>query len=34
VVSSGGAAQFAGAVEEISPAGLELEAHCDRSLIS
>ena len=34
VVSSGGAAEFAGAVEEIIPAGLELEAHCDRSLIS
>ena len=27
-------AEFAGAVEEIIPAGLELEAHCDRSLIS
>jgi len=34
VVSPGGPAEFAGAVEEIIPAGLELEAHCDRSLIS
>ncbi|WP_053225675.1 glycosyltransferase [Solirubrobacter soli] len=33
VVPSGGPAEFAGAVEEIIPAGLELEAHCDRSLI-
>jgi MGT family glycosyltransferase len=34
VVSSGGPASFAGAVEEIAPLRLELEAHCDRSLIS
>jgi MGT family glycosyltransferase len=34
VASPGGPAGFAGAVEEIIPAGLELEAHCDRSLIS
>jgi UDP:flavonoid glycosyltransferase YjiC (YdhE family) len=34
VVSSGGPASFAGAVEEIIPARLELEAHRDRSLIS
>jgi MGT family glycosyltransferase len=34
VASPGGPAEFAGAVEEIVPAVLELEAHCDRSLIS
>ena len=32
-VSSGGPAQFADAVEEMVPTGLELEAHYDRSLI-
>ena len=32
-VSPAGRRQFADAVEEMVPAGLELEAHCDRSLI-